>query len=182
MQNWYTKSSEEIFDNYRPFQLKKLIVSGSWGEGLFVFFDFSEEITPPDIDFMCILENINFTTSDQICGNLTVREDTPFVKAYITDKTCATLWEDFLPYSCDYHSSNTKIARNVAGPLFHHVFNTFENHVHSQKEKAPFMVSNNRPVDCSPIFNTNAKKSFANVIDTSASNFQDTVLLKYIEK
>ena len=83
------------FDKHRPFQLKESIVSGSWSEGLFVFFESPEEITPPDIDFMCGFENINFTTSDQICGNLAVRDDTPFVKAYITDETCTSLWKDF---------------------------------------------------------------------------------------
>ena len=177
---------KKYFDEQRPFQLKKSTVSGSWSEGLFVFFESSGEITPPDIDFMCVLDNINFTASDQICGNLTVREDTPFVKAYITDETCATLWKDFFHDSCDQSSSNKhqlsafklkeKLRENYhrVGNLFRHASNTAIDHVHSEEEKASFMVSNHRPVDCTPIFNANAMRSFTNAL-YEASNFLDEV-------
>ena len=150
----FQRNISKYFDNCEPFQLKNSIVSGSWSEGLFLFFEYSEEITPPDIDFMCVLENINFTTSDQICGNLTVREDTPFVKAYITEETCATLWKDFLHDSCDHSSSNKhqlssfklkeKLRENYyrVGNLFRHVSETAINHAHSEPESAAFKVNN----------------------------------------
>ena len=171
------------FDKHRPFQLKKSIVSGSWSEGLFVFFESSEKITPPDIDFMCVLENINFSTSDQICGNLTVREDTPFVKAYIMDETCATLWKDFLHDSCDHRSSNKhqlssfklkeKLRENYcrSGNFFNHLPDPFERDAHSEEEKAAFMVYNIKPADCTSIFNTDTMWSFANAVYTSLPDF-----------
>ena len=170
------------FDKHEPFQLKKSIVSGSWSEGLFVFFESSEEITPPDVDFMCVLENINFTTSDQICGNLTVREDTPFVKAYIMDETRATLWKDFLYDSCDHSSLNKhqlssfklkeKLRKNYcrSGNLFTHIPESFEHNAHNEERKAAVMVPNNiRPADCTSIFNTDTIRSFANAVYTCTS-------------
>ena len=177
----------EYFDKHKPFQLKKSVVSGSWSEGLFFFFESSEEFTPPDIDFMCVLENINFTTSDQICGNLTVREDTPFVKAYITDGTCATLWKDFLHDSCDHSSSNKqqlssfklkeKLRENYcrSGNLFDHLPDPFGIAAHSEEKKAALMVENKRPVDCTSIFSTEAMKSFANAVYTSLPDFVNEV-------
>ena len=173
------------FDKHRPFQLKKSIVSGSWSEGLSIFFESSEKIKPPDVDFMCVLENINFTTSDQISGNLTVREDTPFVKAYITDKTCATLWEDFLHDSCDQSSSNKhqlssfKLTEKLrkkhcrSGNLFNHIPHPFEDDVHSEEEKAAFTVCNIRPADCTSIFNKNAMRSLANALHTDHTSLSD---------
>ena len=86
----------KYFNTHPPFQFDEALVSGSWSEGLTmhqVLFD-TPEIS--DIDFMCILKNISFSEEDQACGNLAVREDTPFVNAYITTAELLKMWEDFL--------------------------------------------------------------------------------------
>jgi hypothetical protein len=47
------------------------------------------------MDYMLVLKNISFSEGDQVSGKLTLREDTPFVHAYITDKNAVALWNDF---------------------------------------------------------------------------------------
>ena len=84
----------EVFDDQPPFVIREEILSGSWSEGLF-FYGRSNTSTP-DLDFMFVLEHISFSEEVQQSGNLTFKEDTPFVYAYITDEHALKMWEDFL--------------------------------------------------------------------------------------
>ena len=73
----------KYFNTHPPFQLDEALLSGSWSEGLTmhqVQFG-TPEIS--DMDFMCILKNISFSEVDQTRDNLTMKEDTPFVNAYL---------------------------------------------------------------------------------------------------
>ena len=84
----------EYSDDKPPFIIEEKIVSGSWSEGLF-FYGHSN-ISFPDVDFMHVLKHIKFSEEDQQSGNLTLRQDTPFVFAYLTDEHAVKMWEDFL--------------------------------------------------------------------------------------
>ena len=79
------------FDTNSPLQFGETILTGSYSEGLFLYFE-----GPPDIDFMCVLKNITFTQKDQENGSLSFREDTPFVNAFIKNEETRKLWNDFL--------------------------------------------------------------------------------------
>ena len=90
----FEKSFDECFDKEPPFQLDELLLSGSWSEGLILFHP--DTFDPPDADFLCILQNIHFTEIDQICGNLSLKEKSPFVNAYISDINLLNLWQSYL--------------------------------------------------------------------------------------
>ena len=77
-----------------PFQFKEKILSGSWSEGLYL--NGYSNTSVPDIDFMLVLEHISFSEESQRCGKLMLKEDTPFVDAYITDENVVKLWKKFL--------------------------------------------------------------------------------------
>ena len=83
-----------LSDDQPPFVIGDEILSGSWSEGLF-FVSLSNPSTP-DMDFMHVLKHISFSEEDQQSGSLTLKEDTPFIYAYITDKHALNLWKDFL--------------------------------------------------------------------------------------
>lgn len=103
IQNWCTRnkqdnfnifyfepSFERYFDAQPPFQLDQAILTGSLSEGLFLY---AKE--PPDMDFMCVLKNITFSHEDQRNGGLLLREDTPFVYAFLTNEKVQEIWRDF---------------------------------------------------------------------------------------
>ena len=48
------------------------------------------------MDFMLVLKNISFSERDQFLGKLSLKEDTPFVDAYLTDEKDVKMWNDFL--------------------------------------------------------------------------------------
>ena len=81
----------ESMTKHPAFQFDKLFLSGSLSEGLAIYQD---EL--PDHDIMMIFKNISFSEEDQACDNLTVKEDTPFVNAYIAKPELLKMWEDFL--------------------------------------------------------------------------------------
>ena len=81
----------ESMTEHPAFQFDKLLLSGSLSEGLGIYQD---EL--PDQDIMIIFKNISFSEEDQNGGNLTMKEDTAFVNAYITNEESLKLWEDFL--------------------------------------------------------------------------------------
>ena len=81
-------------DDRPPFQFKEKILSGSWSEGLYL--NGYSNTSVPDIDFMLVLDHISFSEESQRCGNLILKEDTPFLDAYITNKAAANLWQEFL--------------------------------------------------------------------------------------
>ncbi|CAB4021195.1 Hypothetical predicted protein [Paramuricea clavata] len=87
-----------------PFQLREAILTGSLSEGLYLF---SSE--PPDMDFMCVLKNIMFSQEDQEDGSLLLREDTPFVYAFITRKENKNLWSEFLDEG-DKHTGKLRLS------------------------------------------------------------------------
>ncbi len=84
----------KYFDTEPPFQLDESIISGSWSEGLFLYDP--DTFDPPDVDFMCILKNLNFSEADQICGDLSLKENSPFVNAYLSDIDLLKLWQKYL--------------------------------------------------------------------------------------
>ena len=83
-----------VFDDQPPFVIREEILSGSWSEGL--YFHGRSNTSIPDLDFMFVLEHISFSEEVQQSGNLTFKEDTPFVYAYITDENILKMWKDFL--------------------------------------------------------------------------------------
>ena len=83
-----------VFDDQPPFVIREEILSGSWSEGL--YFHGRSNTSTPDLDFMFVLEHISFSEEVQQSGNLTFKEDTPFVYAYITDEHALKMWKDFL--------------------------------------------------------------------------------------
>ena len=91
------KCANNYFDHEAPFQLEDIIMSGSFSEGMLTM-DFKNE-TMSDIDFMLILKNIEVTEDDQKKGNLVVKENSPFVKLYLTDKDLISTWADYLETS-----------------------------------------------------------------------------------
>ena len=84
----------KYFEDEPPFQLDESILSGSWSEGLFLYDP--ETFDPPDLDFMCILKNIHFTEVDQKCGDLSLKENSPFVNAYLSDINLLEQWQAYL--------------------------------------------------------------------------------------
>ncbi|CAB3989956.1 Hypothetical predicted protein [Paramuricea clavata] len=85
----------EIYSDNQPlFEIGEVIISGSWSEGLYFYGHSNTSI--PDLDYMLVLKNISFSEEDQRSGYLTLKEDTPFIYAYMTDENTAEIWKDFL--------------------------------------------------------------------------------------
>jgi hypothetical protein len=95
---------QNYFDAQPPFQLCEAILTGSLSEGLFLF-----TLEPPDMDFMCVLKNIAFSQQDQADGTLLLREDTPFVCAFISKKEIQNLWSEFLDEG-DKHTGKRRLS------------------------------------------------------------------------
>ncbi len=91
---------ESYFDPQPPFQLGEKILTGSLSEGLFLY-----STEPPDMDFMCVLKNITFSHEDQENGSLVLREETPFVYAFVTNKETQEMWSEF------FDDADTQIGR-----------------------------------------------------------------------
>ena len=87
----FRRNFETYFDTQPPFQLGEAILSGSFSEGLFIF-----STESPDMDFMCVLKNITFLQHNQEDGSLLLKEDTPFVYAFVTKEETQHLWSEFL--------------------------------------------------------------------------------------
>ena len=88
------------FDNEPPFQLEDVALSGSFSEGTFKM-NFKEE-KYSDMDFMLVLKNIQVTEADQKKGNLSVKENTPFVNLYLTDPDLLKTWSEFFEISDEH--------------------------------------------------------------------------------
>ena len=99
-------SFNKYFDNEEPFQLEDVLISGSYSEGVYKVN--LQTNSTSDIDFMLILKNIKVTEEDQKSGNLTVKEDTPFVNLYLTDEDLIEKWADFLEAS-----SHTRCEKSI---------------------------------------------------------------------
>ena len=91
------KCANNYFDTEGPFQLEDILISGSISEGMFTI-DFKKE-TMSDTDFMLVLKNIKVTQEDQKKGNLIVKENSPFVNLFLTDKDLIRTWADYLENS-----------------------------------------------------------------------------------
>ena len=85
----------KYFNTNPPFQFDEALLSGSWSEGL-TMHQVLNTSELSDMDFMCILKNISFSAEDQACGNLEVKEHTPFVNACITNPELLKMWGKFL--------------------------------------------------------------------------------------
>ena len=59
---------------------------------------------------MFVLEHISFSEESQHCGNLILKETTPFVEAYITDENAAKLWKEFLHDGDDEAQSTNRLS------------------------------------------------------------------------
>ena len=101
-------------DNRPPFQFKEKILSGSWSEGLYL--NGYSNMSVPDMDFMLVLDHISFSEKSQRCGNLILKEDTPFLDAYITNKAAANLWQEFL-HDRDVAQSNRLSSKKLKEKL-----------------------------------------------------------------
>ncbi len=99
-------SANNYFDSEEPFQLEDILFSGSCSEGTHKVNLKTNSMS--DMDFMLVLKNIKVTEEDQKSGNLTVKENTPFVNLYLTDKDLIEKWADFLETS-----SNTRCERSI---------------------------------------------------------------------
>lgn len=86
----FKTSFDAYFDTEPPFQLGEAMLSGSFSEGLFLY-----STEPPDMDFMCVLKNITFSQDNQEDGGLLLKEDTPFVYAFVTKEETQHLWSEF---------------------------------------------------------------------------------------
>ena len=91
----FKNNLESYFDKEPPFQVSETFLSGSWAEGLFLY-DENTSMEPPDMDFMCVMKDISFSQEDQVQGCLLLREDTPFVNAFITHEDKQKMWSDYL--------------------------------------------------------------------------------------
>ena len=98
---------ESCFDKEPPFQLCESILTGSYSEGLFLYFN-----NQPDMDFLCVLKNITFTQDDQERGILSCREDTPYANAFITNKETAKLWNEFF-HDAENRLSSMKLKKRL---------------------------------------------------------------------
>ena len=87
----FKRDFDSYFDMQLPFRLDKAILTGSFNEGLFLY-----SAGPPDIDYMCVLDNITFSNEDQENGSLLLDENTPFVSAFLTKPETQDLWVEFL--------------------------------------------------------------------------------------
>ena len=91
----FKTSIDCYFDKEPPFQVSEIFLSGSWAEGLFLHGE-NSSMELPDMDFMCELKNISFSQEDQAQHRLLLREDTPFVHAFVTDEDKLRMWSDYL--------------------------------------------------------------------------------------
>ena len=179
----FGRNVAKYFDIQPPFQLERIFLSGSWSEGLHVTFRSSVKIKPPDMDFMCVLKNIKFTESDQIKGNLTVRDDTPFVNAYITDEACGKLWKDFLhePSSSKQQLSSLKLKekfqRNYSdvGGFFPLQSLDAAPHVQSEPECAAFKVDIDEPLETTRTIRRDCIKSLFDALFKSHQDFDQEI-------
>jgi hypothetical protein len=92
---------QSYFDAKPPFQLSEAILTGSLSEGLFLY-----SLEPPDMDIMCVLKNITFSQEDQKNGGLQLREDTPFVYAFVTKNETPHLWGEF------FHDADIQVGKS----------------------------------------------------------------------
>ena len=90
----FERDFKRYFDDSGPFECEDFFIAGSQSEGLALAP--TGDANLPDYDFMCILKNLSFSEKDQECGNLTVKEDTAFVNAYLSDENMIDTWNDFL--------------------------------------------------------------------------------------
>ncbi len=87
-------SLKRYFDEHPPFQIEKCFISGSFADGLFIYGQSVSDTS--DVDYMCVLKNIWFSEEDQKSGDLAIRDDTPFVKAYLSDMELLKTWHEFV--------------------------------------------------------------------------------------
>ena len=124
---------QKHFDNEAPYQLDVALLTGSWSEGLHLYNSASLDI--PDMDFVCILKNISFSEMDQACGNLAVKENTPFVNAYITNLVLLKMWEDFLEDPIKDETKRQLSSRKLKARLYENHKNAGEIFHISEKSK-----------------------------------------------
>ena len=86
-------SASDYFDSVEPFQLEDIVISGSYSEGMQKI-DLNT-LSFSDTDFMLILKNIKVTEEDQRNGNLAVKQTSPFVTLYLTNRYLVEMWADF---------------------------------------------------------------------------------------
>ena len=110
----FSFSIEFYSDDRPPFHFKEKILSGSWSEGLHL--NGYSNMSVSDMDFMLVLDHISFSEESQRCGNLILKEDTPFLDDYITNKSAANLWQEFL-HDRDVAQSNRLSSKKLKEKL-----------------------------------------------------------------
>ena len=121
---------EGYFDDQMPFELDREILTGSMSEGLFLL-----SAKAPDIDVMCVLKNIAFSQKDQEDGSLVLRNDTPFVYAFLANKETQNLWKDYLDEADDKENWRRLSSRKLKEKLKKNYEKTGSLLVTSHKEK-----------------------------------------------
>ncbi|CAB4029819.1 Hypothetical predicted protein [Paramuricea clavata] len=112
----------KYFDTEPPFQLDESVLSGSWSEGLVLYDPYTFD--PPDVDFLCILKNIHFTDADQVCGDLSLSENSPFVNAYLSDINLLKLWQSYLLEPAS-HAMEGRICQLSSNKLKEHLYKNY---------------------------------------------------------
>ena len=111
---FFKRNLDSYFDTQLPLQLGKVILTGSFNEGLFLYSE-----GPPDIDYMCVLDNITFSKEDQENGSLLLDQNTPFFSAFLTKPETQDLWIEFLYDNCEeirkHRLSSRKLKKKIFG-------------------------------------------------------------------
>ncbi len=107
----FKTSIDCYFDKEPPFQVSETFLSGSWAEGLFLHGE-NSSMELPDMDFMCELKNISFSQEDQAQHRLLLREDTPFIHAFVTDEDKLRMWSDYLEDEGHFVNNNDCLREN----------------------------------------------------------------------
>ena len=110
---FFQRNIDSYFDMQLPFRLGKAILTGSFNEGLFLY-----SAGPPDIDYMCVLDNITFSNVDQENGSLLLDENTPFVSAFLTKPEKQDLWIEFLHDNCEEMRKHRLSSRKLKKKMF----------------------------------------------------------------
>ena len=157
------------FDNEPPFQLQDVVLSGSVSEGALELN--LKEKRFSKVDFMLVLKNIQVNEADQEKGNLTVKENTPFVNFYLTDQDLLKTWSKFLEFSIEPKCKRAKLSSRKLKERFR------ENYTTNSPFAAPLNDEDVELVDdgpCTAIFSGATSNEESKDAKTFLKNFPET--------
>ena len=153
---------EDFSDAQPPFQIEQEILSGSWSEGL--YFYGHEKTKIPDMDYMIVLKNISFSKEDQLTGHLALKEETPFLYAYLTKESSIKMWNNYL-VDDDKAPGKRLSSRRLKEKLqqnYHKTISDFVNDNSSDVDDGAAMYINRVPYNLPTI--RKASKLFNNIL------------------